>query len=365
MANKCRATVVLALLTISFLGVGEGARADVISSGGFSVGIFRAPTVSTPPTLTPGAVYGTLNDIPSSTGFSRPDGFDPYGLTSQRDAYGVSAGPFNGYADPNNTLINRPSSGGVFNIAPGFATFTANSASVRTFLTSNTGTQVLQIDQNFSFLPGNNNVLKDTITLTNITAAAGIPQDLPVQFRRVTEWSMSNPNNANTIDTVDPIRAFVTGATPRSFGPNSVTESPNPATGQFVFNAPGGGVFGAPQGGDFGAGINLDLGTLLAFDNPLTPQDERVASFNYFYAVGQTDETDAQLRAQLNALGINYLITGRNGTRDAGFFDGLGPLSAAVGVQISVVIPEPATIALFGLGLAGLAGWRLRRKSPA
>jgi hypothetical protein len=48
-------------------------------------------------------------------------------------------------------------------------------------------------------------------------------------------------------------------------------------------------------------------------------------------------------------------------TSDAGG-DGFGFSEVAFGVSSPVTVPEPASLALFGLGTLGLAGWRLRRQ---
>jgi hypothetical protein len=349
-----RAGLASALLTVLIFGFALPGRADVLTSpGGFQVGIFRDPGN--------GKVYGTLNDTNVGVGFRRPDGFDPY-IVVPRDAYGIKAGPFSGYADPNNSLVNPPSSGGVFRIeAFSPPAFSGSSVSIQTFLVNGAGVRVVQIDQAFSFRA--DNVLKIATTLTNLTDTTrpgGNALDLPLLFRRVTNFTFSNPDNVNDIVTVDPLAGFVTDATPRSFGPPNITESPNPLTGPFVFSTSGG-TFGEPDGDELGAGMNLDLGVALAVDDPSTPEDERVKSFNYYYAVNRPGQTEEELRAQLALLGINYVISGRDGNRDAGLYDPLRPLGAAVGTEFEPV-PEPGTVALLGLGVAGLIGYRWRKR---
>lgn len=255
-----------------------------------------------------------------------------------------------------------PSAGGVLNIRPVSSSFTGNSGSVSAFLVTPGGVPVLRIDQEFSFAA--DNVLRVRATFTNVTAANGIAQDLAVEYRRVTAVTFSTAQNDNQIVTVDPVRFPVTAASVAAFNPFSAdgtpTERINPGAGPFRY-ANFGGVNGAPDGADLGMGLDFDLGVLGATDNTSR-------TFNVFYAVNGPGQSEAELRAELNALGINYIVSARNGTMNPGDFLNDLPLAAAIGIQVDVAapaaaaVPEPATAALPAVGLAGVAAWRGRRR---
>ena len=168
-----------------------------------------------------------------------------------------------------------------------------------TFLVNGSNQRLLQIDQDFLLT---NNVLKIHTTLTNVT---GLPlgaaqQTLTnVQFRRVTELTFNDSGKTNTVVNVpapDPVvsvpgGAQVTSITPYSFGPGpNQFQSADPGIGPFA--NPGSGMFGP---GDFGGGINLSLGTLVPELSTIPPGETDTISFNYYYAITQPGETEAQL----------------------------------------------------------------------
>ncbi|MER3441452.1 MAG: hypothetical protein C4296_08780, partial [Gemmataceae bacterium] len=99
-----------------------------------------------------------------------------------------------------------------------------------------------------------------------------------------------------------------------------------------------------------GAGIKLDLGVL-------GPGESK--SFDYYYAISQIGQTEAGLRAQLNALGVNYLITGRDSGNPPVNFAALG---VAVPTGGGPVISEPGSVVLTGVALVILTGLGLHRR---
>jgi hypothetical protein len=359
MASLRRVLPVLALAALT-LGVGQRVRGDTISSGGYTVGIFRDSTTTPVAGGVAGGVYGTLIDATNTQiGYRNPSGFDPFGamgLNRPRDAFGLSvSGPgisVSGYADPLNVTAN----GGIHNIqyTPNPPPVTAGSPV--TGLLLNGATPIVQIGRTFNFVPGNSNVLDVRTTLTNLTA---VP--LAMQFRNLTEFPLVNGQTLqdSTIANIPAPRGFVTGTSPFVYS-NTAGNAPISAdpTQPFI---PASGTFSPP--GAYGALVNLNLGTVAAF--PGTPTQNDFVTFDLFYATAAPNESAAQLQQQLLGLGINFQLSGTNAATDI-FGAPPGFNTGVVGLIIPPpIIPEPGTVALFGLGVASLAGWRLRRKASA
>jgi hypothetical protein len=367
MADLRRSFFILALVTASAFGLSPGLRADTISTttaaGTYTVGLYSAGS----------NVFGTLIDQNNTTiGFANPKGFDPFtggpGSTP-REAYGVSvSGPgvnVSGFVDP----LNLSGNGGIVNIVPVSHVTNPSSATVVTALVNPSNSQqVLLITQNFNFVPNNPNVLQDTTTLTNLTN-----QFIQAHFRRLTEFTQISTQNPppvgqnNTLAIVSPPQGPVTGTTPFLFPPppGSPPTSANP---NVPFPIPASGTFSTP--GAYGSGIDLNLDTLAP---PGLVNQPNSITFNMFFATSATgpdaglaagaNQSEAQLLQQLAALGINFTIAGTNSSRDE-FLAPAGFNTGVVGLIIPT-IPEPATVSLLGLGLAGLAAWRRRRKASA
>jgi hypothetical protein len=288
-------------------------------------------------------VSQAIPPIPPSVGIQRvSDGYDPIiGTLSgsppfilPREYWGVAAGSVSGFIDPNGATTPHTQNI-TFN---GKSNVTSNGLTVSAFLNAGAG-NILQIDQKFSFSAAAPNVLDIHVTITNLSSGAQ-----PILFRRGVDWDIRpfNGGGPSEIVTVPPLSSPVLEATAQDIAPSAdplVPYGPLAAP-------PGGGTFGP---GDLGGGFTLGLGTL---DPAGTVNGRTSLSFDIFEGINVPgSESPGGLVANMNAAGANYVILGQS-------FDGSN--SAAIGVQVGV--PEPATLTLLGLGLAGLAGWRWRRR---
>ncbi len=343
MTHRQRALgVLVALLVLS--ATTTTVSADVLTSpaGGFSVGISAGGTI------------GNIFTPSYSTGFLRTGagGFDVLGSPAQsfflhREAWGITAGGVSGYVDPSKAV--PPVSPNITLVSPLTFDPVKQTESVTLALAVPGGS--LQIKQVIHFAA--ENVIDINVTLTNMTSGPLTN----VEYRRLMSWEIppwnGSPGSTAVNDQVV-IPPFASPVVQASAFPNDYSAIPT-ASIPGEDSPPGGEVVGGNPNSvaDLGAVITLALGTIPG-PNPITGAFSSI-SFDIFEALNQTGQSGSGLVSELNGLGANFVILGTNAYPPA------GTNFAAIGVEVTVV-PEPATVTLLGLGLAGLAGWRWRRR---
>ena len=290
----------LALLALLVLAAPSDAGSILSPGGGFRVDINPS-----------GSLYDGVG-----VGFRRiADGYDPISPGIEHDGWGASLGAVGGRA--------APFFDGDVNLVPfGPPVFGPNSATL-----SHTIGGVLRVTHAYTFAA--ENVLNVAVTLTNVSGLSGA-----ALYRRIADWDIAPTIFSEIIDA----DALVPGITEHSF---QGFQSGNPLDALGSLFGAGGGTAGP---GDFGGAFTVDMGLLAPGGS---------SSFAFLYGLSNLGQSEAAFRAQLQALGAQYILLGQN-TGDPQNFIAYGVLQ--------LEIPEPTTLALCGLIGVGLVGYRLRRR---
>ena len=265
---------------------------------------------------------GELFDYASYIGFKRnSDGGDFISPGTPRDSWGITSSAGSAYADQ--------AQFGTAGITGTVVSSTANTATYTT--TTSVGFSVVQ---NYSFLTPNILAIQSKVTNISGGALTGI-------FRRNVDLDIF-PTAFNE-NTFGPIGSSPLVVASSFFG----FENPDPAV------AYGSSCFaGCNATGDLGEGIDISLGTIAAGGS---------ASFVYYYGINQTGQTLAQLFAQGQSVGVDYLIGSQS--VENGIYPNTGANSAFLGVgDVAIAgVPEPTSWAMLIAGF-GLVGAAMRRR---
>jgi hypothetical protein len=298
---------VLGASVVTLVSVQAGAITISDASNAFTVGI---------------GPNGELFDSAAFIGFRRnSDGGDFISPGTPRDAWGITSTAGSAYADSQ--------FGGTAGITGTTVTSTANAATYTT-LTS-VGFKVVQ---NYSFVTPNILAIQSVVTNTSGGSLSAI-------FRRTVDLDIF-PTEFNE-NTFGPVGSSPMVVASSYFG----FESADPAV------AYGSSCFaGCNATGDLGEGIDISLGTLGAGGS---------ASFVYYYGINQTGQTLAQLFAQGQSVGVDYLIGSQS--VENGVYPNTGANSAFLGFgDVAITgVPEPTSWAMLIAGF-GLVGAAMRRR---